>query len=393
MQTSDAVNPTPENAAENPQIASKTPITGLTQAELKAHLQAIGKEGFRAQQVFQWVYQRMITDFDQMSNVSKDLRQYLKENFSIERPELEMSQISEEDGSRKFLFKLKDGKTVESVLIPANGRMTLCISSQVGCAMACRFCNTGDMGLVRHLKTHEIVDQVLEVSRRIEAKEFPVAHRLSNIVFMGMGEPLHNLDNVCNSLDIVTNNHGLQFSHRRITVSTSGLVKQMLEFGRRSKANLAVSLNATTDELRDEIMPVNKKYNLATLLQACRDYPLDRRRRITFEYVVFKGLNDSDEEARRIMKVLQGIPSKVNLIPYNPHPASEYLRPDLKRVRAMQRILLDNNWNCTVRISKGKDILAACGQLRSLEAKQSKLKEMQKRRAGKSGKKGSPAHA
>lgn len=357
----------------------KQPITGLTQAKLKEHLQSIGKEGFRAQQVFQWVYQRHISRFEDMLNVSKDLRTYLQENFSLPRLTCQSQQVSEEDGARKFLFALADGKTVESVLIPGNGRMTLCISSQVGCAMACRFCNTGDMGLVRHLKVHEIVDQVLDICRRIYEKEFPVEHRLSNIVFMGMGEPLHNLDAVCDALDILTNNHGLKFSHRRITVSTSGLVKQMLEFGQRSKANLAISLNATTDEFRDEIMPINKKYPLQALLEGCRMYPLDNRRRITFEYVLFKGLNDTKEDAFRIMQLLRGIPAKVNLIPYNPHPASEYLRPDLKKVYAFQRILLDNNWNCTVRISKGKDILAACGQLRSIEAKKAKLKQMQAR--------------
>ena len=315
-----------------------------------------------------------------MTDLSKQLRVFLEENYVITRPELEIQQDSEADGARKFLFKVGDGKTIETVLIPAKDRLTQCVSSQVGCAMACDFCNTGDMGLMRNLKTHEIIDQILEARRRLEKPAAEIfGHKLSNVVFMGMGEPFHNLDAVIDAVDILTCDNGLGLSQRKITVSTSGLVPQIEEFGRRSNANLAVSLNATTDELRDEIMPVNKRWNLAALLDACRKYPLKPSRRITFEYVLLRGLNDTLEDAQRITKLLKGIPSKINLIPYNPHPASPYERPDLENVYAMQKYLLDRGWNCTVRISKGRDILAACGQLRSSHIDRSKHRERRER--------------
>ena len=370
--------------AARPAADTRTAITGLTRAQLQEHLSAVGKESYRAQQVFQWLYQKRVSSFGEMSNLSKALRQHLEEHFVIPRMDLVQQQRSDEDGSVKFLFRVADGRTIETVLIPAKDRLTQCVSSQVGCAMACQFCNTGDMGLMRNLQTHEIVDQVLEAARVLGgdvAREF--GRSLSNVVFMGMGEPFHNLDAVIDAVDILMDDFAFGLSQRKITVSTSGLVPQIDEFGRRSPANLAISLNATTDEIRTEIMPVNKRWPLAELLAACRRYPLKGRRRITFEYVVLGDLNDTLDDARRISKLLNGIPSKVNLIPYNPHPASPYKRPQLERVYAMQKLLLDQGMNATVRISKGQDILAACGQLRSAEITRSRHQERRQRLARK----------
>ena len=342
-----------------------TPITGFTLPELSADLLQSGKESYRAQQVFQWLFQKKVSSFDEMTNISKEFRNYLKENYRIPRLKLKSSHISKEDFSHKFLFELEDGKAVETVLIPRKGRLTQCVSSQVGCAMACSFCNTGKMGLLRNLRTHEILDQVLEVHRILGPMESYFGSKLSNIVFMGMGEPLHNLDAVVNAVDILMEDTGLGLSKRKITVSTSGLVKKMEEFGKRSKANLAVSLNATTDELRSRIMPINRRYPLSALLEACRRYPLQRKRKITFEYVLLGGLNDSLEDAKRLLSFLRNIPSKINLIPYNADTDKSFVRPSLEKVRAFQQFLLDNNMNATLRISKGQDILAACGQLYS----------------------------
>ncbi|HEY8278390.1 MAG TPA: 23S rRNA (adenine(2503)-C(2))-methyltransferase RlmN [Bdellovibrionota bacterium] len=361
-------------------IETRTPITGLTFAQLSAEIAQLGKEKYRAEQVFFWLYRKRVRSFSEMSNVSKDLKALLEEKFYIPAPPQVSLQVSKEDNAHKYLYRCSDERTIETVLMPIKDRLTQCVSSQVGCAMACAFCNTGDMGLMRNLKTHEIVDQVLEVARNYPhniVQEF--GDRITNIVYMGMGEPLHNLENVLASIDILTHPHGFNISHRKITVSTSGLVPQMLELGKRSKVNLAVSLNATTDELRSEIMPVNKRYNLKALLDGCRQYELGPGRRITFEYVMLKGLNDSRADAQRILALLRGIPSKVNLIPYNPHPASPFLRPELPEVMAFQKYLLDRDITTTIRISKGPDILAACGQLRSKEASRSKYAERRAR--------------
>ncbi len=361
---------------------TRIPITGLTFEKLAAEISNLGKEKYRTEQIFFWLYRRRVSSFAEMTNLSKEVRELLEEKFYIPRPPRVSTQVSQEDQAQKSLFRLDDQRTIETVLMPIKDRLTQCVSSQVGCAMACSFCNTGDMGLMRNLKTHEIVDQVLEVARSYP-KEIveKFGDRITNIVYMGMGEPLHNLDNVLDSIAILTHPHGFNISHRKITVSTSGLVPQMLELGKRSKVNLAVSLNATTDELRDEIMPVNKKYNLKALLDGCRSYELGPGRRITFEYVMLKGLNDSKSDAQRILRLLSGIPSKVNLIPFNPHPASPYERPDLPSVMAFQKYLLDRNMTTTIRISKGPDILAACGQLRSKEANRSKHAERRMREA------------
>lgn len=369
----------PAQPAPSPE--SRKAITGYTIAMLQAELASMGKEKYRAEQIFFWLYRRRVTSFADMTNLSKEVRAYLEENFYIPAAPLMNKQVSAEDKALKYLFRLNDQRTLETVLMPIKDRLTQCVSSQVGCAMACAFCNTGDMGLMRNLKTHEIVDQILQVARMYPPDiTQQYGDRITNIVYMGMGEPLHNLQNVLDSIDILTHPHGFNISHRKITVSTSGLVPQMLELGKRSKVNLAVSLNATTDELRNEIMPVNKRYNLKVLLDACKAYELGPGRRITFEYVILKGLNDSRTDAQRILMLLKGIPAKVNLIPYNPHPASPFLRPELPEVYAFQKYLLDRNLQTNVRISKGVDILGACGQLRSKEALKSKYAETRARK-------------
>lgn len=373
---------------------SKIAITGLTRAALMEHFKSMGKERYRAEQVFFWLYRKRVENFEEMTNVSKEVRQYLSEKFYIPRPPKVAEQISQEDGARKYLLEMSDKRTIETVVMPIKDRITQCVSSQVGCAMSCSFCNTGDMGLMRNLKTHEIIDQVMESGRQLGPgfhEEY--GERITNLVFMGMGEPLNNLDAVSDAITILIDEHGLNLSHRKITVSTSGLVPQMLELGKRFKVNLAVSLNATTDELRDEIMPVNKRYPLRDLLAACRAYPLGPTRRITFEYVMLDRLNDTMKDAERIMKLLRGIPAKVNLIPFNPHPASPYKRPQLGTVLAFQKYLLDRGMTTTVRFSKGPDILAACGQLRSKEAAKSRYAERRARESAKDAAKESSATA
>lgn len=310
----------------------------------------------RAKQIYAWVYQRGVRTFDEMTDLSQELRAWLAAEFSLLVLEPRVPPTESEDGTTKFLWALPDGKTVESVLIPANGRLTGCISSQVGCAMACKFCLTGIQGLDRSLSAAEIVAQVVAL-RRVA----PV----TNIVFMGMGEPLHNVDNVISACRVLIDQEGLGFSKRKVTVSTSGLVPAIERLGKEIDVSLAISLNATTDEVRDEIMPVNKKWNLETLLETCRKYPLGAHRYITFEYVLLAGVNDFPEDARRLVGLMHGIPAKVNLIPFNEHPGSDFKRPPDDVVRDFHQFLLRRGVTTTVRISRGRDILAACGQLRS----------------------------
>ena len=393
----------------------------LTQEELAALIQPLSRgktppekqARYRSKQLYHWVYQRGVTDWDLMTDLSKELREWLRTNVEIFRLTEKLSQQAL-DGTHKFLWTLHDGKTIESVIIPSalqeksniegdvsdldlqdlqdlqdledledveenpkrptpslfagnrtdasveSGkwkRLTACISSQVGCAMACKFCLTGVQGLDRHLQTHEIVAQVHELRRRAP---------ITNIVFMGMGEPLHNLDNVSKACQILIDQDGLGLSKRKVTVSTSGLVPAIDELGKRVDVSLAISLNASNDEQRSAIMPVNKKWNIAALLDACRRYPLGSHRRITFEYVLLKDFNDSIEDAARVAKLTRGIPSKINLIPFNEHSGSEFKRPTDETVKKFQKYLLDRHITATVRISRGRDILAACGQLRSI---------------------------
>ena len=338
---------------------------------------------YRAKQIFHWVYQRHANAWSDMSDLSKALRAWLTENVTLYRLDIKVSQTAL-DGTHKVLWNLPDGKTIESVVIPAalqeksedaegqrfSGRkqdedlqsehwkrLTACISSQVGCAMACKFCLTGVQGLDRHLKTHEIVAQVHELRRLAP---------LTNVVFMGMGEPLHNAENVMRACKILIDGDGLGFSKRKVTVSTSGLVPAIEELGRTVDVSLAISLNGSNDEQREAIMPVNRRWPLKDLLQACRDYPLGPHRKITFEYVLLKDFNDQLEDAHRVAKLLRGIPCKVNLIPFNEHSGSEFKRPNDETVERFQKVLINAGYVATVRISRGRDILAACGQLRSL---------------------------
>ncbi|RQW78264.1 MAG: 23S rRNA (adenine(2503)-C(2))-methyltransferase RlmN [Geobacter sp.] len=332
----------------------KVDLKNLDLEELELFIARHGKERYRARQIFKWLYQKGAASFEEMSNLSKDLRQELSASSHISSLVPETVEVSR-DGTRKYLFRLTDGNAIESVVIPEEDRNTLCISSQVGCAMACEFCLTGTFRLTRNLTTAEIVNQVCAVKREMEVK---------NLVFMGMGEPLANLDNVIRALKIITCDDGLQFSTRRVTVSTAGLVREMDLLGRAVTVNLAVSLNATTDELRDRLMPINKKYPLKELLAACKRFPLPGRRMITVEYVLIREVNDTLDDARRLVKLISGIPCKVNLIPFNEHEQSEFRKPDQAAIDIFHKYLLDKHFTVITRSSRGIDISAACGQLK-----------------------------
>lgn len=332
-----------------------TDLKNLNREQLTVFLEELGMESFRADQILRWIYQRDVSDFAAMTDLSKRLRAELSERAFISsmRPAvLEESQ----DGTRKFLFELTDGQSVETVLIPMERkRNTLCISTQAGCAMHCAFCLTGTFGLHRNLEVAEIVNQVCAVRRD---------HAVDNIVMMGMGEPLHNLDNVITALEILFDDHGFGYGARKVTLSTCGLVPEIRELGRRIKVGLAVSLNATTDAVRSELMPVNLRYPLADLMKACREYPLHSRQRITFEYILIRDVNDSLADAKRLVRLLHGIKGKVNLIPFNEHAGSDFRAPAEEALSAFQSYLLDRNIVAVRRAGKGQDISAACGQLK-----------------------------
>lgn len=338
----------------------KTDLKNLTLPDLEQFLQGKGKERFRATQIFKWIYQHDARSFEEMTNISKELRTELAESAFISI--LEPETVEEGgDGTRKYLFTLDDGKAVEAVLIPIEGRNTVCISSQVGCAMACEFCLTGTFRLTRNLTAAEIVNQIMAIRRDVRDK----GEDIRNIVMMGMGEPLHNLDNVIPAIRIMIDGNGLQLSNRRVTVSTCGMVPEMERLGREiPNVNLAVSLNATTDELRDRIMPVNRRYPLKELLRACREFPLPGRRKVTFEYVMLGGVNDSLEDAKRLLHLISDIPSKVNLIPFNEHEGCGFKAPAQAAIDAFHKYLIDRNVTVITRDSRGSDISAACGQLK-----------------------------
>jgi len=333
-------------------------IKDLSFEELVAWLDAQGLAAYRADQVFKWVYQRQVDSFDEMTNLGKPTRALLAQAFDIGR--LEVAAVEESrDGSRKYLLQLKDGCHIECVLIPEKGHDTLCISTQVGCAQGCRFCLTARGGLVRNLTSGEIIAQVRDVMRSAPER------RLTNIVVMGMGEPLANYRNLVKAIGIITNaNHGLGISGRRFTLSTAGLAARLADLGRDTDVNLAISLNAADDATRSRLMPINRKFNLSALLDACKRYPLKPRRRITFEYILIAGVNDSDEDAQKLSALLAPLRAKINLIPFNEHPGSNFKRPDENRVRRFQEILIDKHYTAIVRYSKGQDISAACGQLK-----------------------------
>jgi len=346
---------------------SKIDLKNFNLIELEQFLSGKGKERFRATQIFKWIYQLGALSFAEMTNLSKDLRVELENTAYIS--DLHPAALEEGgDGVRKYLFTLEDGESVESVLIPDEGRNTLCISTQVGCAMACEFCLTGTFRLKRNLTTAEIINQLCAVKRDAEIR---------NIVFMGMGEPLQNLDNLVRSIEIMLEGIGLQLSNRRITVSTCGLVPQMAELGSRVTVNLAVSLNATTDELRNRIMPINRKYPLKTLLQACRDFPLPASRKITIEYVMIGGLNDSLDDARRLLRLISDIPNKVNLIPFNEHEGCSFKAPTRAAIDAFHKYLIDRHVTVITRDSRGGDISAACGQLKGRLEQLNPIKEVE----------------
>jgi len=333
---------------------NRTDLKNLSLPMLEKFLEGQGKERYRALQLFKWLYQQDAGSFEEMTNISKALRAELERSALISNLEPEAVEVGS-DGTRKYLFRLSDGNAVESVLIPDEDHNTLCISSQAGCAMACAFCLTGTFRLTRNLTTAEIVNQIMAVRRDVEVR---------NIVMMGMGEPLHNLDNVIPALQIMLDGNGLQISNRRLTVSTCGLVPEMERLGQAVTINLAVSLNATTDELRDRIMPVNRRYPLASLLAALKRYPLPGKRKITIEYVLLGGLNDTAEDAKRLVRLLSDIPCKINLIPFNPHEAADFRPPARAAIDYFHKYLLERNFTVITRSSRGDDISAACGQLK-----------------------------
>ncbi len=336
----------------------RTDLAALEIAELEAVLETRGVQRFHARQLYRWIYKRGVTDIDQMTDLSRVDRETIKNEFIISTPKV-VGDDRSVDGTRKFVLELADGRRIESVFIPDTPSMTFCISTQVGCAMACGFCLTGKMGLVRNLTADEIAGQVRVLAGATEMLDHPF-----NIVLMGMGEPLHNYDNTMKALRMLHEEHGLAISPRRITLSTVGIVPGLERLAREPlMPNLAVSLHATTDEQRTRLVPPNRKYPLAEILEVCRRFPLKRRSRITFEYVMLAEVNDTPEDARRLARLLHGIKSKVNLIPLNPAPGIPYERPSDERVDRFAQILADRHLTVSVRKSRGRDIRAACGQL------------------------------
>ena len=340
----------------------KKNILDLSRDQLLAWLDGQRIESYRVDQILKWIYLRQADTFDVMTDVSKQIRALLAQHFSIQRLEKVKIETSR-DGSQKYLFRLSDHKFIESVLIPEKDHHTLCISSQVGCVQDCKFCLTAAGGFDRNLRAAEIISQVRDIKKDVDDKD---NYRLRNIVFMGMGEPLANYKNLVRALTVITDNdYGLRFASRRVTVSTAGLVPMLLALGRDTEVNLAVSLNATDNETRNRLMPINRKYPLEMLLGACRDYRVAPGRLITFEYILIKGINDAQDDARRLAKILRPIRSKINLIPFNSHEGCDYERPDEAVIAKFQEILIDRNYTVMIRQSKGQDISAACGQLRA----------------------------
>ncbi|MGH6990580.1 MAG: 23S rRNA (adenine(2503)-C(2))-methyltransferase RlmN [Stellaceae bacterium] len=346
--------------------APRRELIGLSRDELAAEMAAIGAASFRTRQLWHWLYHRGGTDFAAMTTLSKDFRAALAERYRVGRPELTRGQASS-DGTRKWLLRFADGQEAECVHIPEADRGTLCVSSQVGCTLNCRFCHTGTQALVRNLTPAEIVGQIMLARDQIGEWPSPKEDRqLTNIVLMGMGEPLYNYDNVAKAVKIAMDGDGLSVSRRKITLSTAGVVPMIRRCGEEIGVNLAISLHATNDALRNELVPLNKKYPIAELLEACRTYPgAHNARRITFEYVMLKGVNDSPAEARELVRLLVGIPAKVNLIPFNPWPGAPYECSSDTAIAAFSDIVFAAGYSAPVRAPRGRDILAACGQLKS----------------------------
>jgi 23S rRNA (adenine2503-C2)-methyltransferase len=355
-----------------PKPAGPLNLAGLTRPELasalvEAEICAPEKARMRSNQLWRWIHHYGLTDFDRMTDVAKDTRAQLADRFVIRRPEVVERQVSR-DGTRKWLIRFSPGVEAETVYIPDVGRAgALCVSSQVGCTLNCTFCHTGTQKLVRNLTAAEITAQV-QVARD-DLGEWPSPkedRRLSNIVFMGMGEPLYNLANVADAMDVISDNEGIALSRRRITVSTSGVVPELKPLGERTQAMLAISLHATNDDLRNELVPLNRKYPIAMLMDAIRSYPgLSNARRVTFEYVMLKGVNDSPGEAKALVQLLKGIPAKINLIPFNPWPGTRYECSDWGAIERFAAIINRAGYASPIRTPRGRDILAACGQLKS----------------------------
>ena len=342
-------------------MTSKIDLRNLTFEELRDWITQLGLESYRAEQIFRWIYQSNIQSFGQMTNLSKKWQDLFREKAYLSQ--LIIGKIEQSsDGSKKFLFQLEDGEHIESVLIPERGHYTLCLSSQVGCAQGCRFCLTGRMGLKRNLKASEIINQILTVKGTLTDKD----PSLTNIVLMGMGEPLDNFENTVRALKILLSSVGMQFSHRHVTLSTAGLIPEMKALGSILPVNLAVSLNAAHDSTRNQLMPINRKFSLGSLIQACREFPLFHGKRITFEYILIKGINDSPQEAKDLAKLLKGVKAKINLIPFNVHPGIGFEPPNEKDVLRFQDILIHSQYTTIIRRSKGADISAACGQLHAV---------------------------
>ena len=355
-------------------------LVGMTRDQMRDALIAAGtpekQTKMRTGQLWSWIYNKGVTDFAEMTNLSKEFRTTLAEHFTLARPEIVTRQVSN-DGTRKYLLRIAGGHEVEAVYIPEEDRGTLCISSQVGCTLTCSFCHTGTQKLVRNLTSSEIVGQILvarddldEWSNLRDGKRL-----LSNIVLMGMGEPLYNLDNVRDAMNVTMDPEGIQLSRRRITLSTSGVVPEIIRAGEEIGCLLAISFHATTDEVRDKLVPINKKWNIATLLDTLRAYPrLSNSERITFEYVMLKGVNDTDADAKRLVKLIAGIPAKINLIPFNPWPGAPYERSDWERIESFAEIVNRAGYASPVRTPRGEDIMAACGQLKSATERERKTR-------------------
>ena len=348
-------------------------LIGLDRAELAAELARIGEPPFRARQLWHWIYHRGATDFALMTTLAKSFRADLAERYVVSRPRAVVDRQSI-DGTRKWLLGFADGQEAETVHIPEEDRGTLCVSSQIGCTLTCRFCHTGTQRLVRNLSAAEILGQIMLARDSLQEWPSPPDGRLiSNIVMMGMGEPLYNYDNVAKALRIVMDGEGISISKRKITLSTAGVVPMIRRAGAELGVNLAISLHAVTDELRDRIVPINKKYRIAELMDACRSYPgLSNARRITFEYVMLKGVNDSPADARALIKLIEGVPAKVNLIPFNAWPGAPFECSSNAAIAAFSDIVFEAGYASPVRTPRGRDIMAACGQLKSESIRQRK---------------------
>ena len=337
--------------------SGKINLKDLTLSDLETLISSLGKEKYRAAQIFKWLYQQGVESVDEMTNLSKDVRKMLGEIATISRLEIARIQTAA-DGTKKVLFRLSDGKFIESVVIPGKTHLTLCVSTQAGCRMGCAFCLTGKQGLKRNLRPSEITDQV-----NILKKQLPEGKEIGNVVLMGMGEPLDNYANVLKAAEIMSSDIGLAFSGRKITLSTCGLAPMIQKLGQDACVNLAVSLNAADDETRSVLMPINKKYPIGTLIDACKGYEMPARRRITFEYILIEGVNASVKDAEKLARLLRGVRCKINLIAFNEYPGSHYKTPSPETIEAFRKVLIKHNYTTVLRKSKGSEILAACGQL------------------------------